>query len=114
MDKKAQLALIQKMAGTKESTMCKTCKSHLCACTAPKKTAAMRNIIDDIVKGAQDNTFGRPIAIQADVQDWTPLDTAKCAGMLQALAEQEYTLKEASEYLGLPEERLQQVIAAVR
>lgn len=79
------------------------------------KKSEMREIIDDIIKGAKDNGFGRPVNIQTswDAPDWTPLDTAKCAGMLIALDEQGYTMKEASEFLGLPEEHLQAVIKAV-
>jgi len=74
---------------------------------------SMRNIIDDIIKGAEQNTFGRPVNIQRDT-DWTHLDTAKVAGMLQALGEQEYSVKEAAEYLGLTEDVVQCILTDVR
>ncbi len=77
------------------------------------KTAGMRAIIDDIIKGAEQNTFGRPVNIQADTE-WTPLDTAKTAGVLQALGELGYSVKQASAYLGLTETKIQAILAAVR
>lgn len=77
------------------------------------KQASMRNIIDDLIKGAQQNTFGRPVSVQTNT-DWTHLDTAKVAGMLQALGEQEYSVKEAAEYLGLTEGMVQCILEDVR
>lgn len=81
-----------------------------------EKKASMNEIVASLIKGAKENTFDRPVHIQTggDLgEGWTPLDTAKCAGMLIALDEQGYTMKEASEFLGLPEEHLQAVIKAV-
>jgi len=177
-----------------------------------KKESSMKNIIDDIIKGAEQNTFGRPVVIQTEISkeaseliqkiaagsfgpkitnhpdyiaakarvdsakasaqekhgpgplvegpggkrdpktfphrwnagaykskehrdavrnigqvrfdimkadrnktsSWTPLDTAKTAGMLMALEEQGYSVKEASEYLGLTEEQIQHILQTVR
>lgn len=81
---------------------------------AKEKKASMRNIIDDIIKGAKDNSFGRPVHIQNDTQDWTPLDIAKTAGALQALSEQGYSVKQAAEYLGLTEKQVQVIVTTVR
>ena len=78
-----------------------------------KKESSMKNIIDDLIKGAQHNTFGRPVSVQTNTS-WTHLDTAKTAGMLQALSEQGYSVKEASEYLGLTEAQIQYIVGAVR
>lgn len=77
------------------------------------KTSGMRSIIDDIIKGAEQNTFGRPVSIQADTE-WTHFDTAKTAGMLHALGEEGYSVKQASEYLGLTEAQIQHILVAVR
>ena len=77
-----------------------------------QKTGGMKSIINDIIKGAQDNTFGRPVQIQADTE-WTPLDTAKTAGALQFLGEQGYSVKQAAEYLGLTENQVQFILKAV-
>jgi hypothetical protein len=79
-----------------------------------EKKASMRNIIEDIIKGAKDNSFGRPVHIQNDTPDWTPLDIAKTAGALQALSEQGYSVKQAAEYLGLTEKQVQVIVATVR
>jgi len=76
-----------------------------------KKNASMKSIIDDIIKGAQENTFKRPVTIQTS---WTPIDTAKFAGQLQALGEQGYSVKEAAEYLGLTEAQVQDILTTVR
>ena len=81
--------------------------------TLEPKTAGMRSIIDDIIKGASQNSFGRPVSIQADTE-WTHLDTAKTAGVLQALGERGYSVKQASAYLGLTEAKIQSILATVR
>jgi hypothetical protein len=73
----------------------------------------MKNIIDDLIKGAQNNTFGRPVSIQRGF-DPSPLDLAKFAGQLQALGEQGYSVKQASEYLGLTEQQIRYIVATVR
>lgn len=78
-----------------------------------KKTSSMKNIIADIIKGAEQNTFGRPVTIQADVTDWSPIDMAKVAGMVVALSEKGYTNKEAAEYLGMHEDQLTLIIKTV-
>ena len=77
-----------------------------------QKTGSMKSIINDIIKGAQDNTFGRPVTIQDDTE-WTHIDTAKFAGALQLLGEQGYSVKEASEYLGLTEAQVQGILEVV-
>lgn len=77
------------------------------------KTASMKNIIDDIIKGASQNTFGRTVNIQQGF-DPSPLDIAKFAGALTALSEQGYSVKAAAEYLGLTETQVQHIINAVR
>ena len=78
-----------------------------------EKKSSMKNIIDDLIKGAQHNTFGRPVSIQQG-SDPTPLDLAKFAGQLQALGEQGYSVKQAAEYLGLTERQVQDIVATVR
>jgi len=78
-----------------------------------KKTSSMKNIIDDLIKGAQHNTFGRPVSIQQGSSP-TPLDLAKFAGQLQALSEQGYSVKQAAEYLGLTEHQVQDIVSTVR
>lgn len=78
-----------------------------------EKKSSMKNLIDDIIKGAEQNSFGRPVRIQNATQDWTHLDTAKTAGALQLLAEQGYSVKEAAEFLDVSEELVRAVIAAV-
>lgn len=78
-----------------------------------QKESSMRGIIDDIIKGAKDNSFGRPVSIQVD-SDFTPLDLAKTAGALQALSEQGYSVKQAAAYLGLTEKQVQDIVATVR
>jgi hypothetical protein len=77
------------------------------------KTASMKNIIDDLVKGAQQNTFGRPVTIQQGFNP-SPLDLSKFAGALAALDEQGYSVKEAAEYLGLTEKQVQDIVARMR
>lgn len=77
------------------------------------KQSSMQTIIDDIIKGAEQNTFGRPVNIQVN-SDFTPLDIAKTAGALQALSEQGYSVKQAAEYLGLTERQIQDIVALVR
>lgn len=77
-----------------------------------KKEGSMRSIIDDIIKGAEQNSFGRPISVQTNTE-WTHLDTAKTAGALQLLAEQSYSVKEAAEFLDVSEEVVRAVLAAV-
>jgi hypothetical protein len=72
-------------------------------------------ILDDFIKGAQRNP--RLGHIQYDgihTTDMTALDVAKTAGQLQALSEAEFTLKEASEALNLPEATVQAVLDTVR
>ena len=78
----------------------------------PEKTSSMRSIIDDIIKGAEQNTFGRPVNIQADTE-FTPIDMAKVAGAVVALSEKGYSVKEASEYLGLTEKQIQDIVSTV-
>jgi len=78
-----------------------------------EKTSSMKNIIDDLIKGAQHNTFGRPVSIQQGF-DPSPIDLAKFAGQLQALGEQGYSVKQAAEYLGLTERQVQDIVATVR
>jgi hypothetical protein len=75
--------------------------------------SSMKNIIADIIKGAEQNTFGRPVNIQTNTE-WTHFDTAKTAGALQALGERGYSVKQASEYLGLTEAQVQDILAAVK
>lgn len=77
-----------------------------------EKKASMQTIIDDLIKGAQQNTFGRPVSIQQGF-DPSPLDLAKFAGMLQALGEQGYSVKEAAEYLNLTEAQVQDIVSKV-
>lgn len=77
------------------------------------KKSSMKNIIDDIIKGAEQNTFGRRVNIQQG-DDPSPLDLAKFAGMLQALGEQGYSVKQAAEYLGLTVGQVQDIVATVR
>lgn len=79
-----------------------------------KKESSMKSIIDDIIKGAKDNSFGRPVHIQNDTRDWTPLAISKTAGMLMALEQQGYSVKQAAEYLGLTERQVQDIVATVR
>jgi len=78
-----------------------------------KKNSSMKSIIDDIIKGAEQNTFGRPVNIQTNTE-WTHFDTAKTAGALQALGEQGYSVKQAAEYLGLTEAQIQHIVDQVR
>ena len=78
-----------------------------------KKESSMKNIIDDLIKGAQHNSFGRPVSVQQGSSP-TPLDLAKFAGQLQALGEQGYSVKQAAEYLGLTERQVQDIVATVR
>jgi len=78
-----------------------------------EKKSSMKNIIDDLIKGAQHNTFGRPVSIQQGF-DPSPIDLAKFAGQLQALGEQGYSVKQAAEYLGLTERQVQDIVATVR
>ena len=78
----------------------------------PNKTSSMRSIIDDIIKGAEQNTFGRPVNIQADTE-FSPIDMAKVAGAVVALSEKGYSVKEASEYLGLTEKQVQDIVSTV-
>lgn len=84
--------------------------------TSPKQektaTSDMRTLIDDLIKGAQQNTFGRPVSVQQGF-DPSPLDLAKFAGMLQALNEQGYSVKEAAEYLKLTEAQVQDIVSKV-
>lgn len=77
------------------------------------KTGSMKQVIDDLIKGAQHNTFGRPVSVEGQT-DFGPLQIAKIAGALQALSEAEYSVKEAAEYLGLTEAQVQRVIETVR
>lgn len=77
-----------------------------------KKEGSMRAIIDDIIKGAEQNSFGRPVNVQTNTE-WTHLNTAKTAGALQLLAERGYSVKEAAEFLEVSEEVVQAVLAAV-
>ena len=77
-----------------------------------KNSSDMRSIIDDIIKGAEQNTFGRPVNIQADTE-FTPIDMAKVAGAVVALSEKGYSVKEASEYLGLTEKQIQDIVSTV-
>lgn len=93
MDKNAK-ELIQKMVGVKTAS------------------SDMKSIIDDFIKGAKQNTFGRPVNIQADTE-FTPLDMAKVAGAVVALSEKGYSVKEASEYLGLTEKQIQDIVSTV-
>lgn len=76
------------------------------------KKSSMQDIIDDIIKGAEQNSFGRPVNVQTNTE-WTHLNTAKTAGALQLLAERGYSVKEAAEFLEVSEEVVQAVLAAV-
>ena len=76
-------------------------------------------IVDDFIKGAQRNprlgrveqgSTNQEVKLASEI---TPLEIAKIAGALQALAEAEFTLKEASEALGLPEATIQFVLDTV-
>jgi hypothetical protein len=78
-------------------------------------------IVDDFIKGAQRNprlahvqVGTNPEGVKTASASLTALDIAKIAGSLQALAEAEFTLKEASEALGLPEETVQFVLNTVK
>lgn len=68
---------------------------------AHEKKAEMREMIRDLIKGAQQNSFGRPVNVQTNTQ-WTHLDTAKTAGAVHALVAQGYSVKQAAEYLKVP------------
>jgi hypothetical protein len=78
-----------------------------------EKKSSMKNIIDDIIKGAEQNTFGRPVNVQVS-SEFTPLDVAKFAGALQYLAEQDYSVKQAAEYLGLTDAQVLAIVDTVR
>lgn len=78
-----------------------------------EKKSSMKDIINDIVKGAEQNSFGRPVNVQQGF-DPSPLDLAKFAGALTALSEQGYSVKAAAEYLGLTEKQVQHIIDTVR
>ena len=129
MDKRAA-ELIQKMAGIPKEMPPDTVEARhiLAKMTKPEATAAttrlskpgggsktssLRSYIDDIIKGAQDNTYGRPMAIQTNTE-WTHFDTAKTAGVLQYLGEQGCSVKEAAEYLGGTEAFVRGILAQVR
>ena len=78
-------------------------------------------IVDDFIKGAQRNprlahiqVGSVPEGMKVASATLTPLDVAKIAGSLQALSEAEFTLKEASDALGLPEETVQFVLNTVK
>ena len=78
-------------------------------------------IVDDFIKGAQRNPrLGHiqvgttPEGVKTASASLTALDIAKIAGSLQALSENEFTLKEASEVLGLSEEAIQFVLNTVK
>lgn len=77
-----------------------------------KASSDMKSIIDDIIKGAEQNTFGRPVSIQVD-SEFSPIDMAKVAGAVVALSEKGYSVKEASEYLGLTEKQVQDIVSTV-
>lgn len=77
------------------------------------KNSSMKGIIDDIIKGAEQNSFGRAVTIQADTE-FSPLEVAKIAGALTALSEMNYSVKQAAEYLGLTEKQVQDIVATVR
>lgn len=82
--------------------------------TAPKmfKQSSMKNIIDDLIKGAENNTFGRPVNIQTQT-DFSPIDMAKVAGAVVALSEKGYSVKQAAEYLGLTEKQVADIVSTV-
>ena len=77
-----------------------------------KASSDMRSIIDDLIKGAENNTFGRPVNIQTQT-DFSPIDMAKVAGAVVALSEKGYSVKQAAEYLGLTEAQLQDIVSTV-
>jgi hypothetical protein len=78
-----------------------------------KKSSDMRAMIDDLIKGAKENSFGRPVHIQNATQDWTPLKVAEYSGALVALSERGLTEKEAAEYLGLTVAQVQDIVRTV-
>jgi len=77
-----------------------------------KSSSDMRSIIDDLIKGAENNTFGRPVNIQTQT-DFSPIDMAKVAGAVVALSQKGYSVKQASEYLGLTEQQIQHIVSTV-
>jgi translation initiation factor 1 (eIF-1/SUI1) len=81
--------------------------------SAKTASSSMKDIVDDIIKGAEQNTFGRRVNIQQGF-DPSPIDMAKFAGALTAYSELGYSVKEAAEALGLTEKQVQHIIATVR
>jgi hypothetical protein len=77
-----------------------------------EKKSSMRDFIDDFIKGATHNTFGRPVNIQTQT-DFSPIDMAKVAGVVVAFSQKGYSVKEASEYLGLPVSQVESIVATV-
>lgn len=73
----------------------------------------MKSIIDDIIKGAEQNSFGRSVSVEVN-SEFTPLKVAEYTGRLTALSEFGYSVKQASEYLGLTEKQVQDIVASVR
>lgn len=82
---------------------------------ASRQDNSMRGLMDTFIDGAVNNGYGRTVTVQEDkLAAATPLDLAHMAGTLQALSEQGFSLKEASEYLQVPEATIQAVLVAVK
>jgi hypothetical protein len=77
-------------------------------------------LVDDFIKGAMRNPrlghvqYDGVQSVKMASEEMTPIEIAKLAGTLQALAEAEFTLKDASEALNLPVETIQAVLDAVK
>jgi hypothetical protein len=77
-----------------------------------ERTAAdMGALIQDLIEGAQKNSNLAGIELDGALAQagFTPLDVAKTAGVLVALGEAEFTVKEACEATGLDETTLQAI-----
>lgn len=79
-----------------------------------RKQAAF-NPLQDFVDGALQNSFGRPVNIQigddgGEMKLASDVDFAILRGAVLALAEAEFTVKEASEYLGVGEDVIEAVV----
>jgi hypothetical protein len=74
------------------------------------------NLINDLIKGASANARLTGIELGGALSNggFTQFDIAKTAGMLVALSEAEYTVKEACEALNLNEDTLQAIVVVTQ
>ena len=77
-----------------------------------RRASDMSNLIQDLIEGAQKNSNLAGIELDGALGQagFTPLDIAKTAGVLAALNEAQFTVKEACEATGLDETTLQAIV----